>query len=264
MIVYTLLFTLVGKKTEENLYIQMFDIWLCYLIKNGGLTPEDKISVVIDSETLKYIQSQVLPNYLKYVSPCPIEYVEFEQPKNLSEGIIARYNSLPRDHEGKTLLFLDLDVLVIKSLQNDIPRLLPNQLMIMPEGKMAHGLYAGGLVNYDKIPNICGFAASTFAYSYGEGIEKFFKKVTEECLENKNTPNYTIDQPYYNKWIYLMLTEQVFPVEIHLLRYTMIEQNKMNMFEDSTVLVNYAGTPGEGIFHYQKMLNAICLEYLKK
>ena len=264
MIVYTLLFTLVGKNPGENNYIQMFDIWLCYLLKNGGLTQEDKISIIVDPESMKYIQTQILPNYLKHISPCEIEYIEFEQPKNLSEGIVARYNSLPSNHEGKTLLFLDLDVLVVKSLQHDIPNIQPNKLLVMPEGKMAHGLYAGGLVTYEKIPDVCGFAASTFAYCYGEGIAEFFKKITDECLENKNAPRYTIDQPYYNKWIYLILTEQVLPVEIILLRYNMIEQNALNYFQDTTVLVNYAGTPGEGAVHYQKMLNALCLEFLKK
>ena len=203
-------------------------------------------------------------NYLNHVAPCKIEFVEFEQPNNLSEGIIARYNSLPKDYGDNTLVFLDLDVLVVKSLQADIPKLRPNQLMVMPEGKMAHGLYAGGLVNYEKIPNVCGFAASTFAYSYGEGIEKLFKNITEETLANKETPRYTIDQPYYNKWIYLILSEQALPVEVYLLRYNMIEQNALNNFQDSTVLVNYAGTPGEGTFHYQKMLYAFCIDFLHR
>jgi len=264
MIIYTLLFTLVGKKPEDNRYIQMFNIWICYLIKNGGLTSHDKISIIIDPETLKYIHSDPFTNYLSNVAACKIEFIEFEQPNNLSEGIVARYNSLPKDHEGKTVVFLDLDVLVIKSLKEDIPKLRPNQIMVMPEGKMAHGLYAGGLVNYEKIPNVCGFAASTFAYSYGEGIERFFKNITEETLANKETPKYTIDQPYYNKWIYLILSEQALPVEVCLLRYNMIEQNALNGFQESTVLVNYAGTPGEGTFHYQKMLYAFCIDFLHK
>ena len=264
MIVYTLLFTLVGKKPEDNRYVEMFIIWLTFLVKNGGLTSQDKITIIVDTETLKYIKSQVLPDYLKQISACDIEYIEVEQPTNISEGMVARYNSVFNNTNGQTILYLDLDVLVVKSLQNDIPRLNPNQLMVMPEGKMAHGLYAGGLVTYEKIPNICGFASSSFAFCYGDGIQNFFANITKECLEVQDTPRYTIDQPFFNKWIYLILTEQVLPVDIQLLRYNMIEQNVMNMFQDSTVLVNYAGFVGDGSFHYQKMLNVLCLEFLKK
>jgi len=263
MIVYTLLFTLVGKKPEDTHYVEMFYIWLTYLLKNGGLTADDRIIIFIDNETLNFLNCQPLAAYLKGKASSPLDFIIVKQPETISEGMVIRYTSILNKNEPTTFLYLDLDVLVIKSLQGDIPKLSPNQLYVMPEGKMVHGLYAGSLVKMDLLPDMCGFSSGTFAFCYGDAILEFFKRVTEDCLEIKAEPRYTVDQPFFNKWIYEIYTKQVLAVDIQLLRYNMIEQNALNGFKPETVLVNYAGYPGVGNFHYQKMLNAMCIEFLR-
>ena len=240
----------------------MFYVWLTYLLKNGGLTSEDKVVVFIDSETLEFLNTQPLTSYMKGRSKAPIGFIIVKQPETISEGMVIRYTYVLNDTEKNTCLYLDLDVVVLKSLQHDIPKLQPDQLYIMPEGKMEHGLYAGSLVNMEALPNMCGFSSGTFAFCYGEAILEFFKRVTEGCLELKDDPRYTVDQPFFNKWVYEIYTKRVLPVDIQLLRYSMIEQNSLNSFKEETVLVNYAGYPGDGSFHYQKMMNAMCIEFL--
>ena len=176
--------------------------------------------------------------------------------------MVSRY-MFPSADDGETLLYLDLDVLVVNSLQNDIPKLSPNTVCLMPEGKMRHPLYACELIDSDDLPNMCGFSSGTFAFCYGDQTREFFNKVIIECLQVKDKPRYTIDQPFFNKWVFLIFTKQVLKVDIKLFRDTMIEQQNQDVFKDTTVLVNYAGDPGVGESHYQKMLSVICFGYVR-
>ena len=261
MLVYTLLFTLAGKNPNENRYIEMFYIWLTYLLKNGGLGPNDSIAVLIDTQTLEIIKNVPLLIHLKNTAKCNISFILFEQPATISEGMVVRY-MFPSKDNGETLVYLDLDVLVVNSLQNDIPKLAPNSLCLMPEGKMRHPLYACDLTDSDEIPDMCGFSSGTFAFSHGDQTLGFFRRVINDCLEVKENPRYTIDQPFFNKWVFIIFTKRVLNLSIHLLRSDMVEQQNQHDFKDTTVLVNYAGDPGVGTSHYQKMLSVICFSYL--
>ena len=259
MIVYTVLFTLPNKKPEENRYVELFKIWFTFLLKNGGLKESDKIVIIVDTETLHHLQTQIIPSFYRKLSNIHFHCIPVPQPQNLTEGMLLRYTNMAGNY-GDTLLYLDLDILVVKSLQYDIPLLHPNQLMVMPEGKMAHPLYAANLVNADEIRDMCGFSSGSFAFCYGEGIQEFFNKIKQEALEIKDNPRYTVDQPFFNKWLFLTINTSALPIHIMLMRYNMIEQNVYEVKEE-TVLINYAGDPGVDSSHYQKVLTMLCIEY---
>jgi len=260
MIVYTILFTLPGKKPEENRYVELFKIWLTYLLRNGGLTENDAVVIIVDRETLGHLETQILPSYFRQHSSIHFHCIPVPQPATLTEGMLLRYTALP-GNDSDTLLYLDLDILVMRSLKHDIPLLHNNQIMLMPEGKMAHPLYACNLIEEKELKNMCGFSSGSFAFCNGEGIQEFFKRICQECLEIKDNPRYTVDQPFFNKWIYLTITTNAFPIHIMLMRYNMIEQNVYKI-RDETVLVNYAGDPGVDSSHYQKILTMLCIDFL--
>jgi len=264
MIVYTNLFTLASKDPKENRYIDMLYIWLTFLIKNGGLSKNDKIQVRIDQKSLDYLNEAGLIPILFQYSKCQIDFIFMNQPNTISEGMISRYSMDP-ELEQEKYLYLDLDVLVMKPISNYIPDLQPGQIMIMPEGVMDHPLYAGDLVDKELTNNMCGFTSGFFAFFPGEGIKIFFENVSKECLANAQTPRYTVDQPFFNKWMCLTIKRQALPLSIFVNPSNLMENNKFHINgingaynKETCAFLNYAGEPGNGPMHYLKLLAMVC------
>ena len=259
MIIYTILFTLPNKKPEENRYVELFKMWLTFILRNGGLTDSDAIVIIVDIETLKHLETQVLPMFYRTASNIHFRCIPVPQPKTLTEGMLLRYTNIA-GNDGDTLLYLDLDILVVSSLKHDIPLLHPDQLIVMPEGKMVHALYACNLVNADEVNDMCGFSSGSFGFCYGQGIQAFFDNIRQDALLIKDSPRYTVDQPFFNKWLASCITANALPIHIMLMRTSMIEQNVYKAAE-GTVLINYAGDPGVDSSHYQKVFTMLCIEY---
>jgi hypothetical protein len=253
MIVYTLLFTLSGKNPCDNQYIQMFQIWLSYIIKYACLDKSDKIYVLIDTVTSNYIDTNIQIDILKKTT-CPITFIQIQQPTSISEGMVKKYIHF---EDKDTFLYLDLDVLVIKSLK-EIPSLQSNQLLVVPEGIINHGLYAGHLLP-ESIEPICGFTAGLFGYYPGEEITKFFESIRSECLNYKEVL-YTVDQPFFNKWLYLTITQSALKITLILMKDKVT--NNSTEEEPGVVFLNYPGQPGDGQLHYTKMMNKMCLDFI--
>ncbi len=256
MIVYTLLFTLVGKLPKENRYIDMFYIWLSFLLKNGGLTKDDRINVLVDQPTIDYFNEDGIFSHLLGIVHCPINFILINQPNNLSEGITSRYTTKYID---TTALFLDLDILVMNPIRPSIPDLEPDEIAVIPEGQMEHGLYCGDLLPVEITQEMCGFTAGCFAFNPGTRIEEFFAIVSKECLDMAATPKYTIDQPFFNKWICLMIRRDVLPIKVRILDDSIIDNNSYQ--KTSATFMNYAGDPGVDISHFKKLLTIISILY---
>ena len=92
MIVYTVLFTLVGKDPAENRYVEMFYIWLTHLLKNGGLGPSDKICIILDKPTIDFINSEFILKHILNLSRVTIEFWLILQPRTLSDGMVHKYS----------------------------------------------------------------------------------------------------------------------------------------------------------------------------
>jgi hypothetical protein len=83
MLVYTNLFTLVGKIPSKNKYIAMFYIWFSYLKRYGGLGPEDTVGIIIDNDTFDYINEA--QEFAQISDNCMfrIEFSRFRRPSSL-------------------------------------------------------------------------------------------------------------------------------------------------------------------------------------
>ena len=253
MIIYTLLFTLSGKNPCDNKYIQMFQIRLSYIIRYGSLNESDKIYVLIDTATAQYIDTNIQIDILKKTT-CPITFIQIQQPSTISQGMVERYVHF---EDKDTFLYLDLDILVIKSLK-EIPVLEPDGILLVPEGVINHGLYAGHILS-EPIEPICGFTSGIIGFYPGEEIYKFFDSIRTECLDHKEVL-YTVDQPFFNKWLYLTITQSVLKMNLLLMK----EKVGNNSIENSPgiIFLNYAGEPGDGELHYRKMINKLCFDFI--
>ena len=246
----------------------MFYIWLSFLLKNGGLTGDDRIHVLVDQKTIDFFNEDGIFSNLLAAVHCPINFILINQPNNICEGMISRYTTT---HINTTALYLDLDILVFNPIHPQIPHLEPGELAVIPEGQMSHGLYCGDLLPADITVGICGFTSGCFAFCPGQRIEEFFGIVSKECLDSVATPKYTIDQPFFNKWICLILKKEVLPLKIRILDDSIMDNNNYLIDPDtgkvtkaSSTFMNYAGDPGVDKSHFKKLLAMISISHCTK
>lgn len=232
----------------------MFQIWLSYIVTNAGLDQSDKVYILIDVITAEYIDTCIQISHLIKKSACPICFIHIQQPLTISQGMVERYRAFD---DNDQFLYLDMDVLVVKSLK-EIPALSSNQLLLVPEGVINHGLYAGHILP-EPIEPICGFTSGIFGFYPGEEVYKFFELIRTECLQYEKVL-YTVDQPFFNKWIYLTITKRALALELVLLR-DKVSQNTNEEYP-GILFLNYAGAPGDGNLHYTKMMNKFCVDFI--
>lgn len=258
MIVYTLLFTLLGKDPAENRYVEMFYIWLSYVYRNAALAAPDKVCILLDQPTIDYLNSNSIFGYILTNSKVPTEFRLISQPSTLSQGITERYNMDIIGDFNEPAIFLDLDVLVMKPLTfvQDIPI---DTLSVVGEGDIYNDDYGGKVL--ERIPGhevLPGLTGAIYAFQLGSRVASIFTDVRRACLA-KDPPFYTVDQPFFNKYVY----ESIYRKEnfIDIMKEGKVENNKLNP-SDSAVFVNYCGGPGEGTRHHQKMLVMLCIDHL--
>ena len=112
MIVYTVLFTLVGKDPAENRYVEMFYVWITHLIKNSGLNEKDKICILIDKPTLDFMNNEIHLGYILKKCMVATEFWFVPQPLTISQGMALRYSI--DEFPGicsECSLYIDIDVL---------------------------------------------------------------------------------------------------------------------------------------------------------
>jgi hypothetical protein len=258
MIVYTLLFTLLGKDPAENRYVEMFYIWLCYVYRNAALEAPDKVCILLDQPTIDYLNSNSIFGYILTNSKIPTEFRLIPQPSTLSQGITERYNLGVIGDFNEPAIFLDLDVLVMKPLAF-IKDIAPDTLTVVGEGDIYNDNYGGQVL--ERIPGhelLPGLTGAIYAFQLGKRVTALFASVRSACLA-KDPPFYTIDQPFFNKYAY----ESIYRNEnfIDIMQAGRMENNKLNP-SDSAIFVNYCGGPGEGTRHHQKMLVMLCIDFL--
>ena len=266
MIVYTLLFTLQSKNPTENKYIQMFYIWLTYLLKYGGLTKDDTICVLCDEKTLEQLNSNEILSTLMELCQSQFTIQSIQQLENISQGMIARYTF---QKENEFVLYLDLDVLVKRNIKEYFSNIsiLKNCLFALPEGKLWNVDYGGHFLEKNELTeNHPGFTSGLFGYIWGDDVKQFMNAICVQCLQNQQSPFYTIDQPFYNKEVYLRISKQIeSKLKIYLIDENCVENNPdMLEGEKGGVFVNMCGEPGNDTLHFQKMLLHLCFSFIKQ
>lgn len=259
MIVYTVLFTLVGKDPAENRYVEMFYIWLTYLLKNGGLGPTDKISIILDKPTIDFINSEFILKHILNLCKVPIDFWLIPQPRTLSEGMVNKYSleEIPAIVSNCSL-YIDLDITVVSSLV-PMRELVPDTIAVVIEGNLNNDDYGGQLIHIEeRKKEYPGFSAAIFAFSSGEYVKNFMRRVKEDCLA-QDPPFYTVEQPFFNKYLYEMFING--DRNFFILPKKYVDTNNVTP-SDSVIFVNYCGDPGNGSKHICKMIVGICVGIL--
>lgn len=269
MLVYTNLFTLAGKDPRNNKYITMFYIWFTYLKKYGGLSNDDTVGIIVDELTFDSMNEV---NYLGYISnnaPFNIEVSTYKPPSNLLEGICERYNysHFTEFTRNSLNVYLDIDCLTIRKISTLFNDSGDSSLFVAPEGRMSDNNYGGFFLsdhaNAANASNFPGFSAGWLAWNHSDAIQIFFKDVLKGIALESDTPLYTLDQPFYNYELYLLLTCKKTGPKLCIMDSKIISINPL--FSDPSLadafFVNFCGEPGIEDCHFNKMLSFMCVDF---
>ena len=265
MLVYTTLFTLVGKDPKQNKYIDMFYIWFTYLKRYAGLGPNDCVGVILDEDTLDFMNSDGNQTfaYLSEGVPFHIEISVMPRPKNLSEGFAERYNleSFEQFTKHELNLHTDIDCMCIRNIHK-LFLTLNSDFYVMEEiGWLTDDNHAGSFIKDKQYDNDPGFSAGWYAWKHSDGQRKLFETVSKGCLENVDTPFYTVDQPFYNYEIFKLI--QAKTMKIHRFHQSTVAFNPFFFDTKLTVayFANFAGEPGVEQCHFTKMFTFMCSDF---
>ena len=282
MLVYTSLFTLAGKMPKDNKYIAMFYIWFSYIKKYAGLGPGDTVGVIIDEETLSYINQDDNP-YFSYIAndaTFELQLSVMPTPATLSAGCGERYNMehFSNFTKHELCLYTDIDCLSIRNIHPLFKEFDTKQeyLFVIPEVDegMTGTNYAGHFIEACPLAEkMHGFSSGWFAWTWGKAGEptkgdankEFFANVSKGLAEYVGEPLYTIDQPFFNYEIYLRASgkrEQT-PLKICIMDSKIVTLNPL-VSEPRlaySYFANFCGEPGVEDCHFYKLLTFMCVDF---
>ena len=273
MLVYTTLFTLVGKNPKENKYVDMFYMWLTYLKKYGGLGPNDCVGLIVDEDTLEFINSEQPFGYICLHSQFSIEISTICKPRNVLEGMSERYNIqhyIDNFTKHELNMYMDIDCLCIKNIHSLFLRFAPFDatFFVIKEGFMVEDNYGNHLIKEEEkefAESLPGFSAGWHAWTYTQGQLDFFNSVLKRCKEWNSPFFYTIEQPFFNYELFLrMIKKKEKDFKICVIENTVIADNPLvfNSSLDTAYFANFCGNPGKDSCHYNKMLGFMYVSFL--
>lgn len=232
MIWYSCIFNL----TDSKDYLYMLMILVSSMLRTKSLQEKDTYYLVCDPETASLVKTSPLLKRLTLI--------EREKPKSVLEGCKWRYELHKHaDVFDKTCCYLDVDMICIKTTH--LAELQENQMIVYPEGKSTDSNYCGDM--FLKCP--VGFTSAFFAYKVGFDVLAILEDISYKIEQGHERVYYTLDQPYFNKALEDKTNLLTFPN--HLLSFN----GHTNMPEAH--FINCCGEPGNGAFHFVKMLNMI-------
>jgi hypothetical protein len=235
------LFTLKDTPVSENKYVQIFNIWISKLIQNGGLTKDDFLLISIDERTMEHIKKS--PGCLGALISklqCPYAFKIFPAPDTILDGMKIRYTVHEFTHDA--YMYMDIDVLVMKSLKT-LP-LEPGNLYVMAEGSLADPNYGADMSSKAGV----GYTSAIMIFT-APSIQKFLFESVQRFY--KDMGYYTIDQPFFNKAVYMMMHDS------SLTKY--VSYNGQSYSKGDTVFLNCGGDVGDGLKHKDKIDDVICM-----
>lgn len=279
---YVNLFTLKDKNPKENKYIDIFYVWLAYLIKYGQLNQLDTLVLQIDTETLNYLKNSYIFKSLIHIRNNLFKFniITYEPPSTVKNGMMMRYhvNTLPNIDKQQIFIHLDIDVIIT----NNIRKLIEKQDLIntnkesifyvKEEGPMLKGNYYGDIItdeekNYlykNNLENIFGYTSGIFAWlnqpSSNHCLD-IFNLVIEKDKEVK-VELYQHEQPFFNYAIFQNLFKET-SIKIKTMPLDYINHNiPFTKKNKDTLLVNYCGIAGDDGFHWDKILQQLLFNFL--
>ena len=250
-----ILYTRENVSVKENQYIQVFIMWLTQIVKINALDATDILHITVDKPTFEYM----LSNYTSFKSLLnKINHVIFIEPspKTNLEGWMWKF--IPRDYSQDVYLYLDIDIFILKSLQQLVQPMKPNQIYACREGNMTNANYNAAfpesvLTQFTiKDP---GYSVGKFAITSIRIRDIFFKEINKIC--DNNVTYYCPEQAFYNVIIYGMRNTSILNTDILCAPY--ISFNGYFYKKDKTILFDCAGEPGNGLKHIEKYIDVLGL-----
>lgn len=247
-------YTMKGKDPKDNLYLNIFYQWLTMVIKNGHLQSGDMLNINIDSITLEYFNnnSTILTNLLKKIG-CPFVFYIFDPPNTPLEGMMHKYDNT--EYTQDVYIYSDIDVLIVKPFSLLTEKIEENTMYFVKGVSLDHQFYSEGFPpEFPLSSDLPGFNASIFVISSRELRDLFFSRINELC--DYSTQYKWVEQPYFNRAIYDIPRSRI-SVNIDLL--TEYVSFNGQLIKDSTVFFDLAGETSNGLSHFTKMSDMICL-----
>jgi hypothetical protein len=281
IILFANLFTLKDRDVTKNKYIDMYYIWLNNVIKYGNLRSEDYCITFVDEITLRFMRSsQIFKFLVSKISNC--HFIEYNQPSNIKDGIMKRYDIEEIQEITKTIeylnpiyLHLDIDVLIVKDIHilfKDYKAENKTTIFLKPEfyWDFFNGLYYGELATEEdkelirvKNVNMPGFGAGIFGWSNSKDIAKYFNYI-KNIAKTVSKELHTVEQPFFNAAIFNYFFKEVGIFNFILFSSDLVVENP-NIFEkisEKIVLINYCGGPGDERNHWDKQFLQLLFQSL--
>ena len=250
-----IVYTLKDKEPKDNLYLDIFYIWLAKVIQSGGLTKADLLQVTMDSRTCAYIENNdtVLSLLLEKL-PCSFTLVTVEPPANSLEGMMNKYAFT--EYTQDVYIYCDIDILISNPFHSMVEQLEEDTMYFCNEGILSDQNYSEGFSeDVVNLKNMAGFSAGKFVI-LGKGLrDSFFKIIHDMC--DYSSKFYTVEQPYFNRAIYLIPRDKVNVNTSALTDYVAFNGNDYT--KEKTIFNDMAGDVGDGKAHASKMMCALSL-----
>jgi hypothetical protein len=267
VLLYTILFTLEDKPVHKNQYIQMFLIWLSYLVKSKSLNENDALIIIGDRYTLNYLKNETPFFNIAKLFLCKYTSIEAEQPKTLMEGCMMKYNVLVRSdvilsYNYDILVYTDIDVIINKTFKTLVME--PNSIAIHEEGDFKFDYFSEGIPENEKSEflkcnsQIRGLSAGKFII-YGKSLAiDIFNRIVKYNSVKSNY--YTLEQPLFNRAIFNYTYIDKKETRLYNFNNYCIHYNNLPMTNiNDYILIDCCGKPGHYIDHMEKMLNILCI-----
>lgn len=278
IVIYTNLFTLKDKPVASNKFIDMYIVWLVFILKYAKLGKEDICITFIDEETLNYMLSvsHQKKSLLKLImTHIPnLKFIRYPQPTSIKEGMIQRYNVEyiikhgPSEETNPYYLYLDVDVLVFQDIRKlflNVSKLSDKTLLFLrSESTIEMPQYYGEIMTEEErlflqtlSRPVPGFSSGIFGWNNNIHIREFMFHVIHHSLNNSNN-YYTIDQPFFNGAVFNYLFRDIRKMRMCIIHPNLIAHNELSTFLNTTyVLGNYCGEPGNEAFHWEKIFHEL-------
>ena len=264
MLIYTTLFTLANKNPKENKYVTMFYMWFSYIKRYGGLGPNDSVGLIVDEDTFRHMDSEgnQIFAYISERVSFRVEISIMKRPANLSEGLSERYNMthFASFTHAELNLYLDIDCLCIRNIHTLFNQIKLNTIYVMPEhGSIDDDDHGGEFIRSSALPyeHIPALTSAWIAWHHSEKQKNIFNTILKDCRERYETPLYTVDQPFFNREIFLALdTIHIMEQDVLLYNPYIPDRRLKNAY-----FVNFAGEPGVEDCHFTKMFGFMCMDF---
>ena len=247
-----LLYTLKDQPVAENLYLNIFNIWLSKVIENAELNSNDALHIFIDSRTAHHINNtpNVLPILLSKLK-CPVAFFDVPSPTTPLEGMMERYKMT--NYSQDVYIYTDIDILILKPLSELAAATTEDKIYAAVEGTLEDPNYGAAMKQPIPVctPPIPGFSSGKFIITSKVLHNNFCNDIRGIC---DSSEYYTLDQPFFNKVIHSYHGNNK---DFQLLtRYVSVNGHNYDKF---TILLDGMGNVGNGSIHYKKMTDLLCL-----